>query len=239
MGSTRLPGKVLLPLAGLPVLAHVVDRCRAAPGVAAVVVATTDEAEDDEVAACAGDLGAGVLRGSSADVLGRFAGAAAAFPAGNYIRITADCPLADPAVIGDVLAAHREGGRDYTYNDVPVGFPRGYDVEVIRGATLLWLAERCRDAASREHVTPYLRDHAADFNVRKVTGTPGADYSGYRLVLDEEVDYELLKIIYGRLGDKERFGLNDVLALLAAEPALAEINAGVRQKNRPPTPRVG
>ncbi|MGD8718511.1 MAG: NTP transferase domain-containing protein [Candidatus Zixiibacteriota bacterium] len=239
MGSTRLPGKVLLPLGGAPVLAHVVERCGTAPGVGAVVVATTDEPEDDALAACAADLGAGVFRGSSADVLGRFAGAAAAFPAAHYIRITADCPLADPAVVGAVLAAHMDGGRDYSYNDVPVGFPRGYDVEVVRGATLLWLAENCRDAASREHVTPYLRDHAADFNVEKVMGPPSADFSGYRLVLDEEADYELLKIIYERLGDKGPFGLNDVLALLAAEPALAEINRDVRQKDRPPTPGVG
>jgi spore coat polysaccharide biosynthesis protein SpsF len=238
LGSSRLPGKVLLPLAAKPVLAHVVERCRAAPGVGRVVVATTEATEDDAVAACATEHGADAFRGSSDDVLGRFAGAAAAFPAERYVRITADCPLADPAVIGAVLDAHVKGGRDYAYNDVPVGFPRGYDVEVVRAPVLAWLASSCRDDASREHVTPYLRDHAADFDVAVVAGEAGADYSAYRLVLDEAADYELLTAIFERLGGKPMFGLADVVSLLVAEPELAAINRDVRQKTRPGTPRV-
>lgn len=237
-GSSRLPGKVLLPLGGKPVLAHVVERCRAAPGVGRVVVATTDAAGDDAVAACAAESGADAFRGSSDDVLGRFAAAAAAFPAEHYVRITADCPLVDPGVIGNVLAAQVAGGRDYTYNDVPVGFPRGYDVEVVRALVLAWLAASCRDDASREHVTPYLRDHADDFNVAVVAGEEGADYSAYRLVLDEAADYELLTAIFERLGGKPLFGLEDVASLLAAEPEMATINRAVRQKTRPRTPRV-
>lgn len=238
LGSSRLPGKVLLPLAGKPVLAHVVERCRAAPGVDRVVVATTEAAEDDAVAACTAEYGADTFRGSNDDVLGRFAGAAAAYPAERYVRITADCPLADPQVIGRVVAAHVAGGRDYAYNDVPVGFPRGYDVEVVRSIVLAWLAASCRDDVSREHVTPYLRDHAADFNVAVVAGEEGADYSAYRLVLDEAADYELLTSIFERLGGKPMFGLDDVVSLLAAEPALANINRDVRQKTRPRTPRA-
>jgi len=238
LGSSRLPGKVLLPLAGRPVLSHVVERCRAAPGVNRVVVATTEDEEDDAVAACAVACGAGVSLGSADDVLGRFAAAATAFPAERYVRITADCPLADPAVIGAVLDAHIEGGRDYAYNDVPAGFPRGYDVEVVRGEVLAWLAASCHDGASREHVTPYLRDHAADFDVSVVAGEPGADYSGYRLVLDEAADYELLTAVFERLGGERLFGLGDVLALLAAEPEMAALNRDVRQKTRPRTPRV-
>lgn len=238
LGSSRLPGKVLLPLAGRPVLAHVVERCRAAPGVDRVVVAATEAPEDDAVAACAAEHGAEAFRGSADDVLGRFAAAAAAFPAGHYVRITADCPLTDPRVVAEVLAAHLAGGRDYTFNDVPVGFPRGYDVEVVRAEVLAWLAASCRDETSREHVTPYLRDHAADFDVFVVAGEAEADYSGCRLVLDEAADYELLATICERLRGKPLFGLADVLSLLAAEPALATLNRDVRQKTRPRTPRV-
>jgi spore coat polysaccharide biosynthesis protein SpsF len=238
LGSSRLPGKVLLPLVGRPVLAHVVERCRAAPGVDRVVVATTEATGDDAVAACAAEHGADAFRGSSDDVLGRFAHAAAAYPAERYVRITADCPLADPQVIGRVIAAHVAGDRDYTYNDVPVGYPRGYDVEVVGAPVLAWLAASCPDDASREHVTPYLRDHAADFNVAAVAGEAGTDYSAYRLVLDEAADYELLTAIFERLGTKPLFGLADVISLLAAEPELAEINRDVRQKTRPETPRV-
>ena len=107
LGSSRLPGKVLLPLAGRPVLAHVVERCRATPGVEGVVVATTEAAEDDAVAACARAWGAEVFRGSAEDVLGRFAAAAQVFPARDYVRITADCPLTDPQIVAAVLAQRR------------------------------------------------------------------------------------------------------------------------------------
>ena len=234
--SSRLPGKVLLPLAEKPALAHVISRCRAAAGVARVVVATTTEEADDVVAEKAVAWGADVFRGSEDDVLGRMAAAAGAHPADRYIRVTADCPLLDPAIIADVVAAHVAGGHDFTYNDVPCGFPRGYDVEVITPALLSWLAARCRDAASREHVTVYLFDHPGDFNVRVVEGRPGADYSTLRLVLDEAADYELLGRIFDRLGNRPLFGLKEVLALLAAEPELAALNRGVKQKTWARTP---
>jgi len=234
--SSRLPGKVMLPLAGEPALAHVVSRCRAAAGVARVVVATTTEEADDVVAEKAAAWGAAVFRGSEDDVLGRFAAAARAHPAEHCVRVTADCPLLDPAVIADVVATHVAGGHDFTYNDVPRGFPRGYDVEVITSDLLFWLATHCRDAASREHVTAYLFDHPRDFNVRAVEGPPGADYSALRLVLDEAADYELLGRIFDRLGSHPLFGLEEVLALLAAEPALAALNRDVKQKSCPKTP---
>jgi spore coat polysaccharide biosynthesis protein SpsF len=170
--------------------------------------------------------------------LGRFDAAAESYPADNYVRITADCPLADPDVISEVALKHNAADYDYTYNDVPRGFPRGYDVEVIRGEVLAWLAARCRDEISREHVTPYLRDHPGEFRSFKVEGDPGADYSAWRLVLDEEADFRLLRVVFERLGAKSLFGMRDVVRLLAAEPGLAEMNRGVRQKGRPLTPRV-
>jgi spore coat polysaccharide biosynthesis protein SpsF len=234
-----LPGKVLLPLAGRPVLAHVVERCRATPGVEAVVVATTEAAEDDAVAACARASGAEVFRGSAEDVLGRVAAAAQAFPARHYVRITADCPLTDPQIVAAALAAHGAGDYDFSYNEVPTDFPRGYDVEVVKGETLTWLAAHCRDPASREHVTAYLFEHGADFKIFKLPpARPKADFSRFRLVLDEPPDYEMLRLIFDRLAGKRFFGLADVLALLEAEPALAEINRDVAQKEPPRPPHV-
>ncbi len=234
-----MPGKVLLPLAGRPVLAHVVERCRATPGVGQVVVATTEEAEDDAVAACARASGAEVFRGSTEDVLGRVAAAAQVFPARDYVRITADCPLTDPQIVAAVLAAHRAGDYDFSYNEVPADFPRGYDVEVVKSETLRWLAARCQDPISREHVTAYFFEHGADFKIFKLPpARPGADFSRFRLVLDEAPDYELLRRIFDRQAGKRLFGLADVLELLEAQPALAEINRGVTQKEPPRPPRV-
>jgi len=238
LGSSRLPGKVLLPLAGEPALARVVERCRAAAGAARIVVATTDAAEDDAVDACARASGADVFRGADDDVLGRLAAAARDFPADHYVRVTADCPLIDPGIIGDVVAAHVAGGYDFSYNDVPADFPRGYDVEVLTAELLAWLAARCRDAASREHVTPHVYAHRGDFDVfQSPPARAGVDLSSYRLVLDEPRDYELLRRLFDRLAEKKRlFGLDDVLALLEAEPALAAINRDVPQREPPDPP---
>ncbi len=239
LGSSRLPGKVLLPLAGRPVLAHVVERCRATPGVEGVVVATTEAAEDDAVAACARAWGAEVFRGSAEDVLGRFAAAAQVFPARDYVRITADCPLTDPQIVAAVLAAHGTGGYDFSYNEVPTDFPRGYDVEVVKGETLTWLAAHCQDPTSREHVTAYFFEHGTDFKIFKLPPARAeADFSRFRLVLDEPSDYELLRRIFDRLARKRLFGLADVVELLEAEPALAEINRDVAQKEPPRPPHV-
>jgi spore coat polysaccharide biosynthesis protein SpsF len=236
-GSSRLPGKVLLPLAGKAALARVVERCAAAAGVSRVIVATTEAAEDDGVDACARASGAEVYRGAAEDVLGRLGTAAQAFPAGHYARVTADCPLVDPGIIGDVVAAHVAGGYDFSYNDVPADYPRGYDVEVLTAELLSWLAARCRDAASREHVTPYVYAHRDEFRVyQSPPARAGVDLSRYRLVLDEPLDYELLRRLFDILGGKPLFGLDDVLACLEANPALAAINRDVAQREPPPRP---
>ncbi|UCH77678.1 MAG: NTP transferase domain-containing protein [Candidatus Coatesbacteria bacterium] len=235
LGSRRLPGKVLLPLAGRPVLARVIERCRAAAGVARVVVATTEAAEDEAVAVAARDQGAEVFRGAAEDVLGRFAAAAEVFPAGHYVRVTADCPLLDSGILAAVLAAHVAGGYDFSYNEVPHDYPRGYDVEVLTRATLRALAADRADATTREHITPYLLTHPEGLRVyRAPPARPGRDLSTLRLVLDEEADYELLQEIFARLGDDAGFGLEEVLRLLEEEPALAEINRAVVQHEPPP-----
>lgn len=227
MGSTRLPGKVLLPLAGRSVLARVIERCREA-GVGPVVVATSGRRDDEAVVEEARRAGAAVFRGAEGDVLKRFAAAARQYPARNYVRVTADCPLVDPTVIRQVVTLHVAGGYDFTYNDVPRSYPRGYDVEVMTAATLEWLERNRADGASREHVTPYLLTHPERFRVRKVS-RPG-DYGTYRLTLDEMADYQLIKVVYERLGGGTPFGCDEVIRLLAIEPRLGLLNAAVRQK---------
>ncbi len=238
-GSSRLPGKVLLPLAGKAALARVVERCAAAAGVSRVIVATTEAAEDDGLDACARASGADVYRGAAEDVLGRLAAAADAFPARHYVRVTADCPLVDPGIIADVVAAHVGGGYDFSYNEVPADYPRGYDVEVLTADLLSRLAARCADAASREHVTPYVYAHRDEFRVyRSPPARAGVDFSCYRLVLDEPRDYELLRRLFDLLGRKTLFGLDDVLAFLEANPALAAVNRDVAQREPPPPPAM-
>jgi spore coat polysaccharide biosynthesis protein SpsF len=236
-GSSRLPGKVLLPLGDRPVLAHVVERCRAAE-VGPAVVATTALTADDAVAAAAREAGAAVFRGAADDVLGRFAAAAAIFPARHYVRITADCPFLDASVLAACVRAHVAGGFDFTYNDVISDFPRGSDVEVMTAALMFWLEKNRGDAASREHVTPFLYDQPGGWKIHRLPRPPGGfNWRGVRLSLDEEADYEFLQAVYARLGGRDGFGLADVGAVLTAEPALLDINRDVAQKGPPPKAR--
>jgi spore coat polysaccharide biosynthesis protein SpsF len=218
MGSTRLPGKVMLPLGDKPVLAHVIGRCRAA-AVGEVVVATTRAREDDVIVAAAARSGAASFRGSGPDVLGRFAAASRAFPAAHYVRITADCPFLDAAILAAVVNAHVAGGFDFSYNDVPGDYPRGTDVEVMTAATLAWLDAHAGDESSREHVTAYIYRAPAGFACYRLP-PPGPLPAGLRLVLDDRADYERLQRLTARFADRPLFGLADVTALAAAEPGL-------------------
>lgn len=204
LNSSRLPGKALLPLPlsaspeSATVLAHVVRRAQRVPQAAIVIVATTDHPADDPLAAHAAALGAAVFRGDEADVLGRFAAAAQALaPAcGTLVRLTADNPAVDPACISQALTYHLETQADYT---LTTGLPLGTNVEIMSAASLTRAATEARDAAEREHVTPYLRRHPALFrlNTLRLAAAPGL--AALRLTLDYPSDYALLSLLFSSL----------------------------------------
>jgi spore coat polysaccharide biosynthesis protein SpsF len=161
-GSTRLPGKVLQELGGRPLLRFMLDRL-ADLRVDELVIATSTLDRDDAVEDVARAAGLAVVRGSEADVLDRFATALDAHPADHVIRLTADCPLADPVLVEAVIARHLDRGADYTSNVFPRTFPRGLDCEVMTAAALRAAHAEARDAAEREHVTPFLYRHPERF----------------------------------------------------------------------------
>jgi spore coat polysaccharide biosynthesis protein SpsF len=235
MGSSRLPGKVLLPLDGRPVLAHVVERVRASGIFDGVVVATTDSPPDDPVARLGGKLGADVFRGSESDVLGRYAGAAKASGADIVVRITADCPLIDPDVMAEMVVRFRRLRADAPPADVLTNsrvrsFPRGLDVEIFTREALGAADAEATASHQREHVTPFLYENPARFRI--VDHLRKQDASSYRLTLDTTEDYELLKRIFsaGAGLDPSALRLDKVLDLLETNPAWASINAHIRQR---------
>ena len=183
MGSTRLPGKVLADVAGRPLLAHMLERVSLARSLDAVWVATSDAIADDAIARLAEAEGVPVFRGSEADVLGRYAGAAEAAGARTVVRLTADCPLLAPEVIDRVVAAFGEGGHDIATNTGAEWrtYPDGMDVEVLTRDTLDRLAATVEDPRQREHVTARLYDGG----LRAARGPPGspagrsADHGGH------------------------------------------------------------
>lgn len=228
MGSSRLPGKVLMPLGGEPVLKHVIGRARAAGVFDTVVVATTIQAIDDELARAATGWGARVIRGDEDDVLSRYGLAARATGADVIARVTADCPLLDPDVVAAMVRRFGDGGADLVTNARLRTFPRGLDAEVFSRAALEAALAEADRPHQREHVTPFLYEHPERFRIADFTGA--ADNSHLRWTLDTPEDYDLLQRIFAAAPDPAGLRYEGVLEILAAHPDWSAINAGVEQK---------
>jgi spore coat polysaccharide biosynthesis protein SpsF len=227
-GSTRLPGKVLLPLLGEPVLAHVVRRTSRATRLDLVVVATSVASGDDAIEALAVASGWPLVRGSEEDLLGRYLLASRTFGADRVVRITSDCPLIDPSLINGVVAALDASGADYASNTLPPRtYPRGLDVEAFTSEALETAAREDHDPASREHATPYLYRHPERFRIVAVPGT--VDHSRHRWTLDTPEDLALIERIYDALG-RDDFAWTEALALLDEHPEWALLNRHIPQK---------
>jgi spore coat polysaccharide biosynthesis protein SpsF len=213
MSSTRLPGKVMKPLLGEPMILRQLERLRRTKTLGALVVATSDDASDDPLTHQLQAEGVATHRGSLHDVLDRFSGAVAAFgPAEHVVRLTADCPLADPKVIDACVRLHVEGGFDYTANDHPPSFPRGLDVEVMTAEALRLAASEATDPAEREHVTMFLYRRPERFRIGHLVGEQ--DLSRLRWTVDTAADYAFVERVYGRLYlEKPDFTTDDILAL--------------------------
>ena len=230
MGSTRLPGKVLLDLAGKPMLVRDVERILRADNVDDVVVATTTKTEDDKIISLCRDYGWSCFRGSENDVLDRYYQAAREFHAKTIVRITSDCPLIEPTVVDQLIEKffELEPNIDYVSNIFPLRtYPRGLDSEVMSFSTL----ERCwkeeKNPAYREHVTPYIHHHPDRFGISELNNEQ--DLSSLRWTVDTPEDFEFVSQIYHYLGERE-FSWTHILALLQKHPELLEINKEIIQK---------
>lgn len=231
MGSSRLPGKSLRPLAGEPMIGRVVDRARSIPGVDEVRMAVPELPEDDDLADYLSGLGVGLTRGSEADVLERFEQAAREAEADVVMRLTGDCPLLSPLVSGRVLVEYldRRSTCDYASNTLERTFPRGLDTEVFSRAALSLAHGEATAESDREHVTPFLWRQPERFQLHAVVDS--ADHSAHRWTVDTEEDFELVRRIYTELEPQSDFDYQEVLACLALHPEWSEINRGVRQKS--------
>jgi spore coat polysaccharide biosynthesis protein SpsF (cytidylyltransferase family) len=225
MGSTRLPGKMLLPIVdNKGALELMLERVRLARQLQKIVVATTTSPSDDRLVDLCKRLGYEYFRGDENDVLERYYQAALAFgPAEVIVRLTGDCPLHDPDVIDLVVGEYLKGNCDYVSNTQKYTFPDGLDVEVFSFSVLERARREANLKSEREHVTPYIRKHADVFKTATVECEK--DLSGHRWTLDEKEDYEFIKHIYKNLYKKNpAFGMEDILELLARHPELEAIN---------------
>lgn len=224
MGSTRLPGKVLLRTCGKPLLQHQIERVRRCTTIDLLVLATGTDAADDPVAELGGELGVAVYRGSPADVLDRMVQAARPHRPEYLVRLTGDCPLSDPAVIDRVVGAARAPGVDYASNALHPTWPDGLDVECMRFAALEEAWREARRPSEREHVTPFLHTQPQRYRIAEVRHE--TDLSALRWTVDEPADFVFVSQVFEHLYPvKPDFDTSDVQALLASRPSLGTLNA--------------
>jgi spore coat polysaccharide biosynthesis protein SpsF len=229
VGSSRLPGKVLLPLAGEPLLVRMVQRVQRARLVGTVVVATTTAAADDAVAACCATHGLLCFRGHALDLLDRHYQAARHYGAEVVVKIPSDCPLIDPVVVDDVLAVYLEDPSRYDFvsNLHPATLPDGNDVEVMRFAALETAWREARRPLEREHTTPFFWENPDRFRLTNVGCEKIRDFSmSHRWTIDYPEDYAFIRAVYEALyPSNPTFGLLDILELLNQRPDIAQLNA--------------
>ena len=230
MGSTRLPGKVLLGLAGEPMLARVVGRLTRSETLDQVVVATTTKPADEMIVELCAERGWPHFCGSEEDVLDRYYQAAVVHRADIVVRITSDCPLIEPQVVDRVVREflERQPEVDYASNILPRrSFPRGLDTEVMRFDVLEQTWREDDNPVWREHVTSYIQRHPDLFHIHGITNE--ADYSHMRWTVDTPQDLAFVRRIYDHFGH-DRFSWREVLAVLEEHPEWLEINRDIEQK---------
>jgi spore coat polysaccharide biosynthesis protein SpsF len=220
--SRRLPGKVLKPILGRPMLERQIERLRRSKRMDRLVVATSADPSDDAIAALCQSLAVDCFRGSLEDVLDRFYQAACRDAPRAVVRLTGDCPLADPIVIDRLIHLHAAAGYQYTSNTLTRSYPDGLDAEVVDFGCLESAWREARLPSEREHVTPFIYHHPERFRLGNLAGD--ADLSHLRWVVDEPEDLAFIAAIYEALyPSSPAFTTADILALLERRPDIAAL----------------
>jgi spore coat polysaccharide biosynthesis protein SpsF len=228
ISSTRLPGKVMLPILNEPLLIRMVERVQFAKLVGKIVVATSTNSDDDEIKKLCVSRNIECFRGHLTDLLDRHYQAGKIFEADAVVKIPSDCPLIDPKVIDKVLDHYIANSDKYDFvsNLHPATYPDGNDVEVMSNTTLERAWKEASKPLEREHTTPYLWENPDKFRLANVEWETGLDYStSQRWTIDFEEDYQFIKKVYEELYPvNSLFGINDILNLLKQKPEIAAIN---------------
>lgn len=224
MSSSRLPGKVLKPIIGKPMIELQIQRLKRCRLIDKLVVATSTNEEDQAIALCCRRLGIDCFRGSLNNVLDRYYQAALQYQAQQVVRLTADCPLTSATVIDQVIALHLEQKNDYTSNSLVRSFPHGLDVEVFTFASLQKAWQEASSVHNLEHVTPYIYARAQQFKLGQLTS--GQDLSQQRWTVDNPEDFALVEFVYQQLYAPDGyFNSDDILTLLTHHPEIYALNA--------------
>lgn len=222
--STRLPGKVLKPILGIPMLMRQVERIKKSKLIDKFVVATSTDPADNPIEQLCKDNGINCFRGSLDDVLDRFYQAAKLYNPIHIVRLTGDCPLQDPEIIDRVIEHHLHGNYDYTSSAVEPTFPDGLDAEIFRFSCLEDAWNEAQLPSQREHVSTFIYQQPKRYKIGSVKNN--RDLSYLRLTVDEPEDLEIVTIIYEALyHSNSSFTTEDILDFLDKNPELPKINS--------------
>lgn len=230
MASTRLPGKVLRSVAGRPLLSYLVDRLQRVRLADMLLIATTVSDTDLPIVDFCTQHQLPVFRGSEEDVLQRYREAAESVEAHAVVRVTADCPVIDPAIVDNAIQLFLNArDADYVSNTIERTYPRGMDVEVFTFDALREADAMAVRAHEREHVTPFIYQHTERYTLKHLTqDSPDEDW---RWTVDTPEDFCLIaKMIEELGGHTGRFNLSEMRAFMLRRPELAALNGHIRQK---------
>ena len=224
VSSTRLPGKVLKPILGVPMILRQIERVKRANYIDKLIVATSTDASDNNLFEICQQHGIECLRGSLNDVLDRFYQVAIQYNPEHVVRLTGDCPLADPEIIDEVIQKHLTGEYDYTSNTVEPTYPDGLDVEIFRLSCLERAWKEASLPSQREHVTLFFHQHSELFNIGSMKNT--VNLSKLRWTVDELEDFELVNKIYEQLyPNNNSFSTCEILNYLNSNEVVKNINS--------------
>ena len=231
MTSNRLPGKVLLPALGLPILAHLISRLKSVESIDDIIIATTVNDADQPIVNFAKENGIHYFRGSEDDVMARVMGAAEFMKADIVVEITGDCPIIDPDIVEQTIQMYLHNHVDYVSNGHIRSYPDGMDTQVFSLELLNKSASMTNNQLDHEHVTLHIRNNPEIFSHLHLIAPPSLYWPELGLTLDEESDYQLLKKIIEALAPTDPFfSCHDVINFLRSFPNLLEINKAVVRK---------
>ena len=231
MTSTRLPGKIMFPILGRPMLELLIERLMRAKLLDQIVVATTKNSSDDILEQLSHRIGVECFRGSEDDVLDRVLRAAHANETDVIVEITGDCPMIDPTILDQMIRIYQEKNVDYVSNTLKTTYPNGMDIQIFSTKVLEKVARLTQDPIDHEHVSLYIYEHPDIFSILNVENDLPEKYWDIRLTVDTEEDFQLIKAIYELLyPQNSAFTLWDILDLMEKRRDLLELNRNIQQK---------
>jgi spore coat polysaccharide biosynthesis protein SpsF len=227
MGSTRLPGKILMKINGNTLLQCQLEQLEHSSSLNDIIIATTTNPEDDMIVDFANTNAIKTFRGNSLDVLDRYYQCARHFSLEHIMRITSDCPLIDPTIVDKTAEFYKVGKFDYVNNFHGDAYPPGTDVEVFSTKTLKKTWEKAKKPSEREHVTPYIYNNPTLFSIGYLKNT--VNVSGLHYAVDREEDLQLVKLLYKKI-QRRPILLDDIIKAIKEDPTMLEINKNTSAK---------